>query len=132
MDINKKRLTVGLVGLAMFGGVIASAATLGGLTSNELGANDTVVAACDTDGVAIAYTNAYDATTAEYTVTTATISGIAAGCVGQTLDVTLSGAAGVSLGSGTVTVAGASEAVAITGTVSAEAVTGAAVVISGV
>ncbi len=135
MQISKKRLTVGLVGLAMFGGVIASAATLGGLTSTGLGANDTVVAACDADGVAIAYTTTpFDSASGSgrYTVTSVTVSGMYAACSGKTLSVTLRGAGGAALGaSSATTVTGTSQVVAVAGSASAELVTGAAVMITG-
>ena len=137
LSINKKRLGVAIFGISLFGVATASAATLGGLTSRNVGANDSVVAACDTDGVTVAYTVAYSATSGNgrYTVSGVTVSGINTACVTQTLSITLRGAAGVALGAGTVTVTGATQAVTITGTPSAavlppaELVTGAAIVI---
>ena len=46
--MNKKALAA-LGGLAAFGILTASAASLGGLTSSSLGADQTVIASCDTD-----------------------------------------------------------------------------------
>ena len=120
-----------LAGLLAFGVVGAAAASLGGLGGKNLGADDSVVASCDTDGVSIAYTNAYDATSGLYKVTSVTVSGIAATCSGQSMSVTLRDTANVSLGTGTAIVAGTSQAVAIAPTASAKLVTGAAVVITG-
>ena len=127
MKIKGSRLAVAAVAVTAFGA--ASAASLGGLSSAQVGSNDTVVAACDTDGVAIAYTTAYSASASKYQVTSATVSGIAAPCIGQTLQVTVKDAGGVSLGTGSVAVTGTSHSV--TGlTASAEALVGASVVIS--
>ncbi|MCP4435994.1 MAG: hypothetical protein GY812_10965 [Actinomycetia bacterium] len=106
----------------------ASAATLGGLGSSGLGADDTVVASCDNDGVTIDYTVVYDATDGRFEVDSADISGIAAACVGQTLDVALRDGSGTLLDSGSGTVSGASESISMTN-VSAEAVEAASVAI---
>lgn len=120
-----------LIGLAAFGLVGAAAASLNGLGGQKLGADDTVVASCDTDGVALAYTNSYDPATGVYRVSSVTVSGIAAACATETISVTLRDGTNANLGSGTATVGGTSQAVAIAPTASAKAVTGAAVVISG-
>jgi len=122
----------GVAGITVAGGVVvASATTIGGVGSAGLAAGNTVVAACDSDGVTIAYTNAYDATSQSYRTTAATVSGIAPACVGQTLGITLSGAAGASLASASGTVAGTSLALLLPTSAAADAVQGAAVVISG-
>jgi hypothetical protein len=131
MRQSSKRFAVAASGLVLFGAVAASAASLGGLTSTNLGANDTVVASCDTDGVTINYTNSYDATSGKYKVASVTIGGIAATCEDQTLAVTLKGSSGTSLGAVSTTVVGTSETLSVSGTVAAESVIGAAVVISG-
>lgn len=68
--------------------VSASAATLGGLTSHTLGANDSVVAACDTDGIGINYTYAYNVTSQWYDVTAVNFTGVNAAC--DTLDASVS------------------------------------------
>ena len=127
MKIKGSRLAIAAVALAAFGA--ASAASLGGLTSTNVGSNDTLVASCDTDGVNITYTTAYDATASKYRVTSATVSGIAAPCIGQTLAVTVKNAVGTSLGSGSIVVTGGSEIIAGL-TAPAETVVGASVVIS--
>lgn len=130
--MNKRSVLAGLAGLVAFSAVAASAASLGGLGGQSLGANDTVVASCDSDGVTIAYTTAYNPSTGKYATSGATVSGIATGCDGKTLSVTVSGAAGAALGSGTATVvAGGTQAVTFATPAAAESVVGAAVVISG-
>jgi hypothetical protein len=124
-----------LIGLAAFGLVGAAAATLGGLGGQKLGADDTVVASCDTDGVNLAYTNTYDSTSGNYKVTAVTISGINTACNTETMSVTLRDGTGASIGTGSavvnVSAAPFSQTVAIAPTASAKAVVGAAVVISG-
>ena len=93
--------------------VTASAATLGGLGSGGLGSEDAVVAACDSDGVAVDYTVSYDAVDGRYEVASADVSGIAATCVGQTLEVALRDGTGALIGNGSLIVAGATESVAV-------------------
>ena len=127
--IKGRRLAVAAIGIAAFGA--ASAASLGGLTSTNLGSNDTVVAACDANGVSIAYTTSYDATASKYQVTSVALSGIAAGCAGQTAAITVKGTGGTSLANSTVTVAGTSETMTLSTPVAAESILGASVVISG-
>ncbi|MEW6473987.1 MAG: hypothetical protein AB1679_17185 [Actinomycetota bacterium] len=103
----KKRLVYGvLVGVTAFAGVTASAATLGGITSTGLGADDVTVASCDTNGVSTSYTTAYNTTTAAgYKVDDITVAGIADACNGKSMKITLVGASNASLGEVTATVA---------------------------
>jgi hypothetical protein len=124
---RKRILIAGAAGLATFGVVGASAASLS-VTSGGIGAGDTVVSSCDT-AVNVAYTTAYSATTGTYQVTGVTVSGID-GCDTRTVKVTLRGAAFASLGNGTGTVTGNTGAsVTVPVTAEASAVVGAAVVI---
>ncbi|MCU1353681.1 MAG: hypothetical protein JWM05_2890 [Acidimicrobiales bacterium] len=129
IKLKPARIAVAAIGLAAFG--TASAASLGGLTSTSVGSNDTVVAACDTDGVAIAYTTAYSASASQYQVTAVNLSGIAAGCLNQTASVTVKGAGGTSLASGTSTIAGTTDSITLSAAVSAQSMVGASIVISG-
>lgn len=129
--VRRLALAGGAAVLVGGGVVVASAASIGGVTTTGLAAGNTVVAACDTDGVAIAYTNAYDATTQIYRTTAVTVSGIAPACAGQTLGVTVSGASGASLAAATGTVSGTSVSLTFPSSAAADAVQGAAVVISG-
>lgn len=128
-----KRKTLAIVSaVAAFAAVSASAATLGGITGTSLGADLTVVASCDTDGVAAGFTTAYSATPKEYTVSAVNLTGIAAGCAGKVLNVTLADTGGASLGSGTVTsIVGTTATVSFVPAISAKAVSNIAVVISG-
>jgi hypothetical protein len=120
------------MGVGAFGLAVASAASLGGLTTNTLGAENGVVASCDTDGVTLAYTNTYDATSGLYRVSSVTVSGIASpACTGKTLTVTLRDAGNASLGTGSAAVGGTSQAVTITPNANSNLVVGAAIVIQG-
>jgi len=90
----KRTLIAITAGLAITGGVFASAASLGGVTSTNLGSSATVVASCDTDGVDIDYTTAYDSASGTYLVNTVTVDGIDASCKGQQIEVSLKNADG--------------------------------------
>ncbi|MCC6770526.1 MAG: hypothetical protein IT360_04875 [Gemmatimonadaceae bacterium] len=112
----KKLLVALAVGVAVFAAAYASAATLGGLGTDDLGSDDSVVASCDTSGgVVTTYQTSYDATEATYVVDSVTVSNIDAACNGQNIKVTLTGASNVALGDGSTTVAGVSQIVTIAG-----------------
>ncbi len=100
--ITKRTLVASLLGLTAFGAVFGSAASLGGLTPDRLGADSEVVASCDTDGVSLAYVRTYDATSpAGYKVTGVTVSGVADTCDAQLVSVTLTDGTGAVLSEGT-------------------------------
>lgn len=120
-----------LVGVGTAGIVGASAATLGGLTGADLGAESTVVGGCDEDGVTVAYATAYNAGTQAYNVTAVTLSGVAADCVGDAGSLTLSGSGGTALATQTFTGASPDVTVTLAAPVAASLVLGVAVVISG-
>jgi hypothetical protein len=103
------------------GTVFAMAASLGGITSNNLGADSAAVATCDSTGVSTSYTTAYDATDGRYEVTAVTVSGIDNACDGKAISVTLTNSAGTSVGSGSTTVPADVGATAVTVTLSAAA-----------
>jgi hypothetical protein len=134
--MSRKRIVLGLMAGAMvFSVVIGMAASLGGITSDGLGADDAVVASCDTNGVTTSYTNSYSSTgTAGYKVGNVTVAGIADTCDGDDISVTLTGTGGTSLGEQTSTVptgVGTSVAVSFAASnVLAESVTGVHVVIA--
>jgi hypothetical protein len=69
--------------------VSASAASFGGFDSDTLGSQTDVVASCDTDGVGITYTYAYDATSQWYEVTEVVVTGVDTDCDGLDASVTL-------------------------------------------
>jgi hypothetical protein len=100
-----RRTIAGIVaGLTVFGAVFASAASLGGITSGNVGADNAAVTSCDTDGVTTAYATSWDATDDRYEVTSVTVTGIANACDGKTLSVSLTDVSSNQIGSGTVTV----------------------------
>lgn len=90
----RKTLIKALAGVTVFGAVIASASTLGGLTPDKMAAEDATVAACDTNGITTSQTSAWDATDKRYEVTGLTVKGVADTCDGQTIKVTLTNATG--------------------------------------
>jgi hypothetical protein len=130
MRVKKRAVLAVLVGVIAFGLAIASAASLGGINADQLGADETVVASCDTDGVDIAYATSYDVTAGAYVVDSVTVSAIAAACFGQDVSVTLTDGI-AALDNGTVVVPGTSATINLAGTPLASVVTGVAVLIAG-
>jgi hypothetical protein len=90
--------------VTVFSAVLASAATLGGVTTDKIGAEDATIAACDSNGVTTSYTSSWDSTDKRYEIATVTVKGVADTCDGQTLKVTLADTTGVSLSEGTLTI----------------------------
>ena len=100
-----RRTIAGVVaGVTVFGAVFASAASLGGITSGNVSADNAVVASCDTDGVTTAYTTSWDGTDDRYEVTSVTVSGIANACDGRTLNLSLTDASNNQIGTGSVAI----------------------------
>ena len=130
----KKRVFIAiLAGLLVFAGVFAMAASLGGITSNDVGADNTVVASCDTNGVTTSYATGWDATDKRYEITSVTVGGVNDACDGDNLSVSLTNAAGDQIGTGTVamgTGAPTSFAVAMSTAPSAQLTVGVHVLIS--
>jgi len=130
----KKRVLIAiLAALIVFAGVLAMAASLGGITSSTVGADDTVVASCDTNGVTASYATAWDATDERYEITSVTIGGVSDTCDGLTMSVTLTDSSGAQIGTGTLilpTSAATSHTVTPSTAPSAELTVGPHVVIS--
>lgn len=99
MSIRNKSIAV-LAGVAVFAIVSASAATLGGLETNDLGANSNSVKAQASSGVVVSWQTAYDATlnggTGGYKVSGVTLTP-AAPATAQ-VKLTLKSSTGASLG----------------------------------
>lgn len=131
MKLNNKTIAV-LGTLAAFGFLTASASTLGGVSSAGVGADQTIVAACDNDGIALDYTTTYNANTNSYRTSAVTLSGVAAACQGKTYKVALSdGAAAVSEVTGTVALTAGSQTIALPTPVDSKNVAKAALAITG-
>ena len=122
---RRKSAAIALAVVGVAGLSLASAAQLN-LTSGALGAGTSVVAACDTDGIAVSFAPTYAA--GGYTATNVTLTGVHANCDGQTYRIQVTGASGALGSEITDTVDGTSISAALTG-VSASAVTGVSVVI---
>ncbi len=99
--MRKRTIVSILVALAIFATVSAIAASLGGVTSSAVSADNVAIVSCDSDGVTSLYTSAWDATDKRYEVTAVTVGGVSDTCDGQTLSVSLTDTAGVQLGTGT-------------------------------
>ena len=102
--MKKRALIAILAGLVVFAGVFAMAASLGGITSTKVGADDTAVTSCDTDGVTTSYATSWDATDERYEVTSVTVGSVNDACDGQTLSVSLTDSTGAQIGSGTLAI----------------------------
>lgn len=143
--MSRMKIVAILAGLGAAGLLAASAATLGGLNTADLGADTTVVAACQTTGqIAADYTTTYEPALVVdtvpdpdviggYVVDTVTISNLNASCFGQAMDVTLADDTGASLATATIDpIDAASEDLDVSGDdVSAIDVTRIAIVITG-
>jgi len=126
-------ITAVLIGLLAAGIAGASAATLGGLSGSGLGADDQIVAACDTDGITTAYTTAYNAVSQTYQVTAVNFTGVNAACNAK--------AASISLRNGTtnlgttnaasISVVGNAFSITLASPIAATSVNGLSVIISG-
>jgi hypothetical protein len=123
---KRRHVLAGVAALATFGAVVGSAATLGGITSASLGADASVVAGCDPNGITVSYTTSFSA--GAYAVSGVTLGGVDAACNGKNVRVTLADAADVSLGEASSTVGG--PALTFAPAVDAAAVENVAVVIA--
>lgn len=133
MHHRKKAVIAVLAGVSIAGIASASAATLGGLTGGSLGSDDSVVAACDSDGIGIAYTTAYNAAAQKYLVSEVTFSGVNAVCNGKAASVTLrDGATALATtSSASITVAANAFSLTLGSAVPAADVDGVSLIISG-
>src|SRR5664279_1431994 len=88
--MSKRKSLAIVAAVAAFAAVSASAAGLGGLTGTSLGADTTIVASCDTDGIAVTYTTAYNVATSQYVVSAVNLAGVNAACNAKAANLTLS------------------------------------------
>ncbi|MDQ4065085.1 MAG: hypothetical protein M3161_03465 [Actinomycetota bacterium] len=127
--MRNKRLFLGLViGVAVFAASFGMAASLGGINTNTLGADDAIVAACDTTGgITATYTTIFSS---GYKVDKVTLGSLDAACLNKPFKVTLTGGTAQEV-TGTLPASGTSYDVEFPDTKLAEEVTGIHVVISG-
>jgi hypothetical protein len=102
--MRKRTILALLASLVVFASLYALAASLGGITSDSVGADSAVVASCDTDGVTAAYVTGWDATDKRYEITSVTVGGVADTCDGRTMSVSLTDSGGAQIGSGTLVI----------------------------
>lgn len=131
--MKSRVMKVGLGALLAMGISGAAAASLGGLSGGSLGADDQVIASCDTDGISSSYTTAYDAAAQEYRVTGVNFAGVNPACNAKAASVSLRNGT-TNLGTTTassITVSGNAFAMTLAAPVTAESVNGLSLVISG-
>lgn len=102
--MSRRTIAGVIAGLTVFGAVFAMAANLGGIVSDQVGADSTTVTSCDTNGVTTSYASSWDVTDERYEVTSVTVNAIADACDGKTLSVSLTDVGGAQIGSGSVTI----------------------------
>jgi hypothetical protein len=125
-----KKLALGIAaGVSAFAAVTASASSLGGVTTEQLGTSADVVASCDTDGVTVDYTTSFS--NGAYRVTAINLSGIDAACDGQTVTATLFDDDAASLAEKAGANSDTTQTLTLSNPVDAEDVEGVAVVIEG-
>ena len=98
--MTRRMIIAALAGVTVFGSVFAMAASLGGVSSSKIGADNVAVGSCDSDGVSTSYRSAWDATDKRYEISAVTVSGVNDACDGQTLSVSLTDASGGQIGTG--------------------------------
>lgn len=129
MNSPRKASLAVLAGVAITGVVGAAAASLGGVNNETLGAGSDAVESCNTDGVDVAFTTAWD--TGKFVVQDVVVTSIDPECNGNDIEVVLTDGTD-ELGSATGTVAGGAATLDVSGEdVDAEDVEGVGVVISG-
>lgn len=128
--LRRTPLVAAVAALVVGGSVYAAAASLGGITSDSVGADDTAITSCDSDGVTTAYTTAWDATDERYEITDVTVGGIDVACNGLIAYVTLTDVGGAQIAAGNATVAGTSQAVSVTPNAGVEVTLGVHVLIA--
>jgi len=126
----RKKLTAVVLAVLVFSLVAASAASLGGINTADLGADATVVASCDTDGVDADYTvNYVPGAPGNFDVATVVVTNINVAC--NTYDIAVSlGDGTTEIGTGSDVVAAGAATVAIPAGTDAELVTELGIVIS--
>lgn len=129
---TRRTLAATTAAIAASGLVAASAASLGGIAADDLGADIGVVASCDVDGVDVEWTPApsYNGpTNANYVVAGLNVSAINTGCNGQNIKVTIANSANASLEESVGTVSSGAYAASFTPSVAAEDITQVSIVI---
>lgn len=141
MNRIHKVVLSGAIAVIVGGGIVAaSAVALGGINSTGVGSEDSAVGSCDTNGVSVSYTYAYNPAAGHqhYDIATAIVGGIASpACDGKDISVTLTGANGVELDTSTPALVpagvsgNAAATVSFSGSPSAEDLQGVSIIISG-
>ena len=126
----RKRLIAIIFGLLVFSAISASAASLGGISTSDLGAEAAVISSCDTDGVTVDYTTTYvPGAPGNFEVASVVVTAIDPACDGFNIDVAV-GDGSSELGNGSDVVATGAATVAISAGADAGAITEVGVVIS--
>ncbi|MGB7859753.1 MAG: hypothetical protein WBM90_04590 [Acidimicrobiia bacterium] len=85
----RRKLIALIIAVVAFSLIAASAASLGGINTADVGADTEVVASCDTDGVDVSYRFRWAQARGEYEIRRVIINGIADACLGQQISMTI-------------------------------------------
>ena len=100
----RKHLLKLLSALTVATAVFGMAASLGGVNSGGLGAEDAAVGSCDSDGVATSFGSGWDNADNRYEMGSVTVSGVSDACDGKILKVALTDSVGSALAEGALSV----------------------------
>ncbi len=128
---TRRTLAATTAAIAASGLVAASAASLGGIAADDLGADVGVVASCDVDGVVVDWNPApnYGSLAPNYGVAGLDVSSINTACNGQNIKVTVANSANTQLEESTGVVALGAFAASFSPNISAEDITQVSIVI---
>ncbi len=90
----KRKVAAGVVALAVTGAVGASAASLGGVDADQLGADTGIVASCDANGIDVSYQTAYHRPSGLFRVNQVILRSVSEECAGSPYRLTMIDAAG--------------------------------------
>lgn len=110
----RKKVMAVVFAILAFSLIAASAATLGGITVADVGADAELVASCDDDGVTVDFgALTYDDVSGDYVTSVVNITDINSDCDGLPIHVTLSNIAGDDYASATGVVTGTTASVSV-------------------
>lgn len=94
----RRKIIAVLVAVVAFGLIAASAASLGGIRADNVGADSVVTAACDSDGVSVDWRTRWEQNGPFYELRQVRVDDIADACLGQRISIAIVDSFGNTLG----------------------------------